>query len=234
MMSRVVNLALAVPEAVGGPGAQADPAARPTPAACPAPATRPGRGPGPAGALHGVARATRAQALRLAGPEAVLAAALGTGLAAVLTAVTVAAVRRGLAGVAPVARVTVPWTPLAAIALACLVVAVLGSVLTAAAAQRDPGQTLAAAAGGQPAAGGSRSGHLARSPRARPGRLFTDVVHLAGRFCPVRCTTSVIRGAGTPARARPDGSLSISCDVAHNPWTLTSVSPTFCHADRDP
>jgi hypothetical protein len=40
----------------------------------------------------------------------------------------------------------VPWTPLAVIGLVCLVVAVLGSVLTAAAALRDPGRTLAAAA----------------------------------------------------------------------------------------
>ena len=38
---------------------------------------------------------------------------------------------------------TVPWTPLAAIGLVCLVGAVLGSVLTTAAALRDPGQPLA-------------------------------------------------------------------------------------------
>jgi putative ABC transport system permease protein len=94
-----------------------------------------------------LAGATRAQVLRLAGTEAALVAALGTGLAAVITAVTVAAVRRGLAGVAPPSGAAVPWTPLAAIGLVCLVVAVLGSVLTAAAALRDPGQTLAAAAG---------------------------------------------------------------------------------------
>jgi hypothetical protein len=75
-------------------------------------------------------------------------AALGTGLAAVVTAVTLAAVRRGLVGVAPAVRMVVPWTPLAALALVCLVVAVLGSVLTAAAAPRFPGKTLAAAAAG--------------------------------------------------------------------------------------
>jgi hypothetical protein len=105
-----------------------------------------------------VAGAARAQVLGLAGPEAGLVAALGTGLAAVVTAVTVAAVRRGRAGAAPVVRVTVPWTPLAAIALACLVAAVLGSVLTAAAARRDPGQTLTAAAGGQPGRRPGRTG----------------------------------------------------------------------------
>jgi putative ABC transport system permease protein len=164
MMSRALNPAQAVPDAVGVPDAQAAPSARP------APATRPGRGPGPAAALAALAGsvpvlaavvavhsaraalrlagATRARVLRLAGPEAGLVAALGTGLAAVVTAVTVAAVRSGLGGVAPVARVTVPWTPLAAIALVCLVAAVLGSVLTAAAALRDPGQSLAAAAAG--------------------------------------------------------------------------------------
>jgi len=98
------------------------------------------------GALR-LAGATRAQVLRLAGTEAALVAALGTGLAAVVTAVTVAAVRRRPAGVAAPSGAAVPWVPLAAIGLVCLVVAVLGSVLAAAAALRDPGQTLAAAAG---------------------------------------------------------------------------------------
>jgi putative ABC transport system permease protein len=95
-----------------------------------------------------LAGATRGQVLRLAGTEAALVAALGTGLGAVVTAVTVAAVRRGLAGVAPVARVAIPWPPLLAIALACLVAAMLGSVATVAAALRDPGQDLATAAAG--------------------------------------------------------------------------------------
>lgn len=87
-----------------------------------------------------LAGATRGQVLRLAGAEAVLVTALGTGLAAVVTAVTLAAVRRGLVGVAPAVRMVVPWTPLAALALVCLVVALLGSVLTAAAALRAPGR----------------------------------------------------------------------------------------------
>ena len=95
-----------------------------------------------------LAGATRGQVLRLAGTEAALVAALGTGLGAVVTAVTLAAVRRGLAGVAPAARVAIPWPPLLAIALACLVAAMLGSVATVAAALRDPGQDLAAAAAG--------------------------------------------------------------------------------------
>jgi hypothetical protein len=133
MMSRALSLAQAIPDAPGVPDADPAPAARPTPA------TRPGRDPAPAGA-------TRAQVLRLAGTEAALVAALGTGLAAVVTAVTVAAVRRGLAGVAPPSGAAVPWTPVAAIGLVCLVVAVLGTVLTAAAALRNPGRTLAAAA----------------------------------------------------------------------------------------
>ena len=62
---------------------------------------------------------------------------LGTGLPAVVTAVTPAG-RLGLASTAPVVRVAVPWTPLVVIALVCLLVAVLASVLTAAAALRDP------------------------------------------------------------------------------------------------
>jgi hypothetical protein len=139
MMSRALSLAQAIPDAPGVPDAD------PAPAARPAPATRPGRDPAPAAALR-LAGATRAQVLRLAGTEAALVAALGTGLAAVVTAVTVAAVRRGLAGVAPPSGAAVPWTPLAVIGLVCLVVAVLGSVLTAAAALRNPGQALAAAA----------------------------------------------------------------------------------------
>ena len=148
MTSRVLNLVQGVGDAPGVPDAHAAPALRP------APATRPGRDPAPvpAAALLGVTKTYRlgrgtVTALRLAGTEAALVAALGTGLAAVVTAVTVAAVRRGLVGVAPASGATVPWTPLAAIGLVCLVVAVLGSVLTAAAALRDPGQTLAAAAG---------------------------------------------------------------------------------------
>ena len=148
MMSRAPGLAQAVPDVPGVPDAHA------APVAYPAPATRPGRDPAPAAALRGaglaarrLAGATRAQVLRLAGTEAALVAALGTGLAAVVTAVTVAAVRRRPAGVAAPSGAAVPWVPLAAIGLVCLVVAVLGSVLAAAAAVRDPGQTLAAAAG---------------------------------------------------------------------------------------
>jgi len=149
MMSRALSLGRAVPGAPGVPDGHAAPAARP------APATRPGRDPAPAAGLDGagldgaglaawrLAGATRAQVLRLAGPKAALVAALGTGLAAVVTAVTVAAVRGGLSGVARPSGAAVPWAPLAAIGLVCLVVAVLGSVLTAAAALRDPGQTLA-------------------------------------------------------------------------------------------
>jgi hypothetical protein len=181
MMSRAPSLAQAVPDAPGIPDApgvpdgHAAPAARPAPATRPgrdpAPATPPGRDPAPAAALHGaglaarrLAGATRAQVLRLACAEAALVAALGTGLAAVVTAVTVAAVRRGPVGVAPPSGAAVPWVPLAAIGLVCLVVAVLGSVLAAAAAQRDPGQTLIAA----DACRGSRRAADGDTPR-RPG-----------------------------------------------------------------
>jgi len=113
------------------------------------------------GALR-LAGATRAQVLRLAGTEAALVAALGAGLAAVVTAVTVAAVRREVAGVAPSSGAAVPWVPLAAIGLVCLVVAVLGSVLTAAAALRDPGQTLTARLPGPVLRTTSTTGHIGR------------------------------------------------------------------------
>ena len=64
-----------------------------------------------------------------------------------VTAVTVAAVRGGPAGVAPPSAAAVPWLPLAAIGLVCLGVAVLGSVLAAGRLRcADPGQALAAAA----------------------------------------------------------------------------------------
>ena len=85
-----------------------------------------------------LAGSPRSEVLRLAASEAFLVTALGAGLAAVVTAVTLAAVRLGLVSVAPVVRVSVPWTPRVDIALVCLLVAVLGSVLTAAAALRDP------------------------------------------------------------------------------------------------
>jgi hypothetical protein len=225
MMSRAPSLAQAVPDAPGVPDGHAAPAARPAPATRPgrdpAPATRPGRDPAPAAALHGaglaalrLAGATRAQVLRLVGTEAGLAAALGAGLAAVVTAVTVAAVRRGVAGVAPSAG-AVPWVPLAAIGLVCLVVAVLGSVLTAAAALRDPGQTLTARLPGPVLRTTSTTGHIGRGHADLPARRGCQRA-----LCPARgawCAGKVGgfapgRGRGRPAQPRPGGSLRLCCE----------------------
>ena len=136
--------------------------------------------------------------LRLAGTKAALVAALGTGLAAVVTAVTVAAVRRGPA-VAPPSGAAVPWVPLAAIGLVCLVVAVLGSVLAAAAALRDPGQTLAAA--GRAARPGQT---LAAAAALRDPASDLSCATCGPRvFCPIRGARCAGRVAGlAPGRGR--------------------------------
>jgi putative ABC transport system permease protein len=76
--------------------------------------------------------ATPGQVLRLIGVEACLVSGIGTLLAAAVTAATVAGLRHGLLGLAPSVRVVIPWLPLAGIALACLVIAVLASLIPAA------------------------------------------------------------------------------------------------------
>jgi putative ABC transport system permease protein len=57
---------------------------------------------------------------------------IGTLLAAAVTAATVTGLRHGLLGLAPSVQVVIPWLPLAGIALACLVIAVLASLIPAA------------------------------------------------------------------------------------------------------
>jgi putative ABC transport system permease protein len=89
--------------------------------------------------------ATPGQVLRLIGLEACLVSVIGTLLAAAVTAATVTGLRHGLLGLAPSVRVVIPWLPLAGIALACLVIAVLGSLIPAALALRRPPAELAAA-----------------------------------------------------------------------------------------
>lgn len=76
--------------------------------------------------------ATPSQVLRMIGVEAVLVTYIGVLLAAVVTAVTVAGMRNGLAGLAPSVPIVVPWPTLGGIALACLVTAVLASLIPAA------------------------------------------------------------------------------------------------------
>jgi putative ABC transport system permease protein len=88
--------------------------------------------------------ATPAQVLRLIGVEACLVSGIGTLLAAAVTAAAVAGLRHGLLGLAPSVRVIIPWLPLAGIALACLAIAVLASLIPAALALRRPPAELAA------------------------------------------------------------------------------------------
>jgi putative ABC transport system permease protein len=79
--------------------------------------------------------ATPGQVLRMIGVEACLVTGIGTLLAAAVTAVTVTGLRHSLLGLAPSVRVVIPW-PLAGIALACLAIAVLASLIPAALALR--------------------------------------------------------------------------------------------------
>jgi putative ABC transport system permease protein len=88
--------------------------------------------------------ATPGQVLRLVGVEACLVSGIGTLLAAGVTAVTVAGLRHGLLGLAPSVRVVIPWLPLAGIALACLSIAVLASLVPAALTLRRRPAELAA------------------------------------------------------------------------------------------
>jgi putative ABC transport system permease protein len=88
--------------------------------------------------------ATPGQVLRLIGVEACLVSGIGTLLAAAVTAATVTGLRHGLLGLAPSVRVVIPWLPLAGIALACLAIAVLASLIPAALALRRQPAELAA------------------------------------------------------------------------------------------
>src|SRR5262249_57292082 len=89
--------------------------------------------------------ATPAQVLQLIGVEACLVTGIGILLAAAVTAATVTGLRHGLLGLAPSVRVVIPWLPLAGIALACLAIALLASLIPAALALRRPAAGLAAA-----------------------------------------------------------------------------------------
>jgi putative ABC transport system permease protein len=76
--------------------------------------------------------ATPAQVLTMIGAEACLVAGIGALLAAGITAVTLAGVRAGLAGLAPAVRLVIPWPLITGITLACLVTALLASLIPAA------------------------------------------------------------------------------------------------------
>ena len=83
------------------------------------------------------------QVLRMIGVEALLVSGIGTLFAAGVTAVTIIGLRHGLAPLAPSVRLVVPWLPLAGIALACLVIALLASLIPASLALRRPPLELA-------------------------------------------------------------------------------------------
>jgi putative ABC transport system permease protein len=76
--------------------------------------------------------AAKGQVLRMIGVEAFLVAGIGTILAAAVTAITVIGARSGLRGVAPSVHVVIPWLPICGIALACLLIALLASLIPAA------------------------------------------------------------------------------------------------------
>ena len=75
--------------------------------------------------------ATPRQLLRMIGVEAVLVTCVGVLLAAVVTAVVVAGMRAALDGLAPSVRIDAPWRVLAGITAACLLTAVLASLVPA-------------------------------------------------------------------------------------------------------
>jgi putative ABC transport system permease protein len=83
------------------------------------------------------------QVLRMIGVEALLVSGIGTLFAAGVTAVTVIGLQQGLAPLAPSVRLVVPWLPLGGIALACLVIALLASLIPAFLALRRPPLELA-------------------------------------------------------------------------------------------
>jgi putative ABC transport system permease protein len=89
--------------------------------------------------------ATPRQVLQMIGVEACLVTGIGTLLGVAVAAATLAGLRSGLAGLSPVVQLVIPWLPLAAIALACLVIAELAGLAGAALALRSRPAALAGA-----------------------------------------------------------------------------------------
>jgi putative ABC transport system permease protein len=85
------------------------------------------------------------QVIRMIGVEALLVSGIGMLFAAAVTAATVIGLHHGLAPFAPSVRLVVPWLPLGVIALACLVIALLASMIPAGLALRRPPLELAGA-----------------------------------------------------------------------------------------
>jgi putative ABC transport system permease protein len=90
--------------------------------------------------------ATPRQVLQMVGVEAFLVTAIGTLLAVAVTAATALGLRSGLSGLVPTATLVIPWLALATIALACLVIAELASLIPATLALRRRAAGLVAAA----------------------------------------------------------------------------------------
>jgi len=76
--------------------------------------------------------ATPGQVLRMIGVETCLVWFLAIALAAAVTAGTVLGLQHGLRATAPSVRMVIPWQPAGGIALACLAVALLASLIPAA------------------------------------------------------------------------------------------------------
>jgi putative ABC transport system permease protein len=76
--------------------------------------------------------ATTGQVIRMVAVEAVVVTCIGVLLATAVTGVTVAGLYRAIAEAAPTAGVVIPWQTVGGISLACLVTAVLASVVPAA------------------------------------------------------------------------------------------------------
>lgn len=88
--------------------------------------------------------ATYGQVLRIIGAEACLVTGIGVAMAAAVTAVTMATLRHMLSGLAPSVDLVIPWRTAGGIALACLLVALLASLIPAALTLRRRPAALAA------------------------------------------------------------------------------------------
>ena len=92
-----------------------------------------------------LAGATTGQVLRAIAMEACLVTGIAALLAAALTAVTLAGLRAGLSRLSPVTPLVIPWRPVTTLAVACLIIAVLASMIPAAVTLRKRPTDLAGA-----------------------------------------------------------------------------------------
>lgn len=90
-----------------------------------------------------LAGARPGQVLRMIGVESFMVSAIGTLFAVCVTVATLLGLRHGLAPFAPSVRLVIPWRPTGEIALACMLTALLASLVPAALALRRPPLELA-------------------------------------------------------------------------------------------